>query len=230
MGLSQPNTIDYTDIPLLMLEDDTSYTDPMMGHAVNLHISVGRLFELRPTLDEHGNKMPARIKIEQLPGESLQNYIMCQRIMNSCAQNGEGINQRLIRAVGLIYGPILKIENQFNCEYTPTYVAGFMKLKNLFIDYIKSHAAYKHLVPKEIRREFEWFVIYRNIFTHGKLRDIKPGHHLYCIQYVDHTSKKEVYVRFNLQMISDFQETYLKFIHVLTEYEKIKGTLDKAEA
>lgn len=148
--------------------------------------------------------------------DMLQKYAGVRGLLNSCASSAEDINMELKRICSALNSPDKNSVENLELK-------DFMFLKNSFVHYIKDSPDFTHLAPKPLRKSLDWFIIYRNIFIHGKLLIQTPGNNFY-IEYVGNHSKKTEYMLVTDAVLSSFYETYAEFKKLTKSFQDIQNS------
>lgn len=225
MALEAPIKIDFGQHSVMTTEKDISYTDPERSADLQLHAVIGILLVLPiPQYDESGKFIGPVAKLDSLTHQVMDQYLMIRGLIGGCVANAEAIVTKLIYPNIDIYKQSVTYQEGENA-YEIVKLFDFMKLKNSFVDYIKNNFRYNHLeaygksAGKAFRRELNYFVLYRNIFTHGMLRVMMPDY-TYCIEYIDNITKKKAYMLVTPNLINAFNETFIKFNKLLDDFRK----------
>lgn len=188
---------------------DFVYNYQSAGKHLPLPIQICEISFSHLNVDEHGQ--PASFESTKgvhTPGMKERYVEMCG-LISICASSAEDINRALYDLDKWI-------------EFTAEDISkgkkprDFMGMKDSFLAYAKKNPATAHLVPKAIRSAFNYFILYRNIFTHGKLMILMPSGG-FCIKYLDNETKKSAYMLVTEDLLATFIATHQAFQHVVSE-------------
>lgn len=227
MALEIPTKIDFGDSWLRTHAMQFVYQDPTRGMGLEQHATIWVIEEDKPQYLD-GGKFTVTINNlgEPLPDAVIQRYMNLRGIISNCVANAEAIVNRLRYPNGFICGQSADYKKGENVNHIVNQYE-FMKLKSLFVDYIKENPKYAHLCTygrkagKPFRRELDNFVTYRNIFTHGALRVMKPSYD-FCLEYIDNHTKKQQHTFVSLDIIKKFNNVLVKFHKLIDDFERTK--------
>ncbi|TGE14155.1 hypothetical protein [Hymenobacter elongatus] len=211
-GLPAPVLLDVEGHPLLLTESSKSYQDPHNQPSLTQHVEIGIMLVFpKEPFDKDGN--PRRMSLDSLTEQQKIDYVLLQGLINNCIINAEDINRKLKRADRIIsFGP------KALDGVEPT--LDFMGSKNRVLCFVRTTEPYKALADKPLRRSFDRFVIYRNIFTHGKLR-IRMPEGLFYIEHIDNHAKKTAYMSIDVEVVEVFLATYSQLSQLLKDIEAL---------
>lgn len=150
-------------------------------------------------------------------------YFSMQGIIKSCADNAEYIKDRLLSLNLTLFGA--------KPEDRPEILkSDFMKLKDRFMDYLKTDSLIKTREEynstqklKQVRRNFNQFVLDRNIYTHGLLHFLSPNYD-FVIEYIDHAAKSQAVAYINTDMLISYNNFYNQANHLLDTFQETRRT------
>lgn len=164
-----PNAKDSTYVVVVDLESPFTQVDNLYGTTIhgNLHIICHRPIHLDPVTQKYPFSY-ATPKINTKDNnviKILDKLTHLQRLVNTCINNAERIKEQALKANLTLFQKDIKGREEIM-------KMDFMKLKENFCDFLKKSSVkeFKNLTNKKIRRDFNDFIIDRNIYTHGIIK------------------------------------------------------------
>lgn len=192
---------------------ETSFTyhepgeEDMKRHGVLPQIYFG---DPDPTIEN-----PGMVTVTPNPpsNEVITQYIRFQSLLNTCINNAESIKQNLHIVVAHIFFKAGKKSDEVK-------LYDLMKLKDSFVDYLKSKAETRDMANKAFRRAFNQFVIDRNIYTHGKL-SYRPSDRAFILSYLDNHTKITTHAIINKEIITSYFNAYKVFKKSIDDFHRL---------
>ncbi|QNE41991.1 hypothetical protein F1C16_20410 (plasmid) [Hymenobacter sp. NBH84] len=147
--------------------------------------------------------------------EKIEKYVLFQELINTCINNAEDIKNKLHTAVGYILH-----KSSGSNKLVGSY--DFMKLKDIFVEHLKKDNATRHLANKTLRRNFNQFILDRNIYTHGKL-NIRYNDKQFVITYLDNHTKIESLAVVTKEIIQSYYRFYTVLRKLIADFHNIKN-------
>ena len=202
MELLSPQKFDISHLATATSDAEFQYRDDASPEIIQ-HGRITKLFTAPEV---------SKLQVQLAPATqvSAHEFLKIQRLVNVCVNNAEEIKRKLHEAVRIIYRHKPEL-----AKASVTY--DFMKLKDIFTDYVKKDTKTRHLANKEFRKAFNQFVIDRNTYTHGKLM-IRHEDNAFIIMYIDNSTKISSYAVLNFNIIQSYLDTYKAISLVLLDF------------
>ena len=185
----------------LVATRNTEYTidennDGVLTHGIIFHMFFG---EEELAVDTYAGIIVPSVEINSV---MINEYEAFKTRIGRCVSNAEILKDQVLQINLLLFTKYSDDNKRIN-------MLDFMKLKDNFCDFLKKHPQYKHLANKQLRRDFNQFIIDRNIYTHGQLK-IRQRDNQFIIDYIDNHSKIKTYAIVTEEILSSYQQTYLE--------------------
>lgn len=170
------------------------------------------------------NPPPLEADFSKQSKERLIQYASMESLIKLCVNNAEDIKDRLLTIA-------LQIQKPKDEEEKKTIMrAGFMKLKNIFLNDVRESKIYKQFEKynstgklKPFSDSLNTFVLDRNKYTHGHLCFIKPNYD-FALEYIESESQQKKYAHINTNILLSYNSYYKEILKVITEYNIIHQT------
>jgi len=167
-----------------------------------------------------GKGISVEFKMESIvpTAQQINDYFTLDHLIKICVTNAETINTHM---------KSLMLQDIGNIENTRSEILSldFMGLKDYLMEYIKKEPLLKCISMidtlekfKEFRKNFDNFIVDRNIFTHGQLKFFRPS-----LQYVIEFHKKGVpaFVGINTDILTSHNLFYNIANQFLNEFHML---------
>lgn len=216
MPLLSPIKIDTVNKVVGSVPIDFEYIDRISG--ISIQKKTSTYFITNATWGDKGEINFTFHTIKPTPFQ-IENFVAIQTIIKSCADNAEHIKDALLNInLGL---KTLTDENRLDLMRMD-----FMKLKDRFIEYLKKDPLIKEIEEyssnqkmKAFRKDFNQFVIDRNIYTHGLLGFLDPDYK-YIIEYIDHHYGSKSYAIVSLETLKSYNQFYSEIQKLFEAFRK----------
>ena len=188
-----------------------------------------RMFTILLPFNTSDGKTSVSFKIKDISPspQQVSDFFSIDSLIKVCVTNAEAIN-------GSLKSYILQLLCNNQDERQIIRFMDFMNLKDYLVDYIKKN---KHLqqIPitdtpekfKTFRKDFNAFILDRNIYTHGQLKFFRPTSQ-FVIQYDKKPSGTPGYVVVNSEILISYNKYYLTLQQFLVDFHKLYNEIKKS--
>lgn len=173
-----------------------------------------------------------------IPRENTMPYFMVQNFINTCVNNAEAINHKILQLLFQIQrnDPTALTNKKDDTGPIPLskkdiIKMDFMSRKNLFSDFVKKFEKLKsiemfdtNLKIKNVTKVLNQFVLDRNIYTHGLLHLLLPED-VFILEHIEQEHIK--YSEVSLEILKSFNRMYAKLSFFINLIDRLYQGADE---
>ncbi|MFT3911441.1 MAG: hypothetical protein QM737_18605 [Ferruginibacter sp.] len=218
MSILSPNKINTTGRVIMTYSKSFDYTDPILK--VKLSKKIAMISISQKSFNEH-KSVDLEAFIFSPDEEQILTYVAMQSLIKTCSDNAEDIKDRLL-SINLQLYPLTKDEREEIIKMD------LMKLKDRFMEFLKQDQLLKTIDDyssnqklKPFRKDFDAFVLDRNIYTHGLLNILRPDFD-FVIEYIDNSSKGKAHAYITPEILISYNNFYKEITKLIAAFHETR--------